>query len=74
MQLVDTLVQSSIQFLSSPAWGGLGVIVSTALSTTAIILTCQSQSNRPQAKPTILKKVTHLELMSVDQSISRGIV
>ncbi len=50
MQLAGIPVLDMAQFLSNPSWGGIGVIVSSALSITAILLSLQPHLKFPQKK------------------------
>ena len=54
MQTAD-LIQNMVQILSNPAWGGVGVIISSALSVAAIIQSRHSQ-------PHIIQPHAHLLL------------
>jgi len=48
MQGWHDTTQTILQILSNPAWGGIGVIISSILSIIAILLARNSKTSRPQ--------------------------
>jgi len=60
---VEISLQDIGGFLSSPAWGGIGVIISSSLSITAIMLTLYSHPQQPQT-PVLLSAPLKEILMS----------
>ena len=48
MQGWQDAAQHILQILSNPAWGGIGVVISTSISIIAILISRQSKISRPQ--------------------------
>jgi hypothetical protein len=60
MQGWHDATQLILHILSNPAWGGIGVIISSAISVIAIILTRQSKARQRQTNTKLHRKKSNI--------------